>query len=171
MGSPSAGSGQARRISSPAKPPSPRSAMAPWQCPASGPAQERPLVPAESSPGICRPFYGLILGIPGAGPGLFIKFFQTYFFDFLVDQYPAFIQASIKIGSVTVPLIRDVLHIITLKTCLCCSFPMPRQSRIDAPGALHHIIARGNEKRNIFTELDRQRFIVHLGDILSHTVH
>ena len=47
---------------------------------------------------------------------------------------------------------------------------MPRQSRIDAPGALHHIIARGNEKRKIFTDkLDGQKFIARLGDILSHT--
>jgi hypothetical protein len=29
---------------------------------------------------------------------------------------------------------------------------MPRQSRIDTPGALHHIIARGNEKREIFKD-------------------
>ncbi len=47
---------------------------------------------------------------------------------------------------------------------------MPRQSRIDAPGALHHIIARGNEKRNIFEDtLDRQQFLARLGDILSTT--
>jgi putative transposase len=47
---------------------------------------------------------------------------------------------------------------------------MPRQSRIDAPGALHHIIARGNEKRKIFTDKsDRQEFLARLGDILSHT--
>ena len=47
---------------------------------------------------------------------------------------------------------------------------MPRQSRIDAPGALHHIIARGNEKRKIFTDkLDRQQFLSRLGDILTNT--
>ena len=47
---------------------------------------------------------------------------------------------------------------------------MPRQSRIDAPGALHHIIARGNEKRKIFEDkLDRQQFLARLGDILSNT--
>jgi hypothetical protein len=33
---------------------------------------------------------------------------------------------------------------------LCYCFSMPRQSRIDAPGALHHVIARGIERRNIF---------------------
>ena len=27
---------------------------------------------------------------------------------------------------------------------------MPRKARIDAPGALHHIIARGIERRKIF---------------------
>jgi len=46
--------------------------------------------------------------IPGTGSGLFIKFFQTYFFDFLVDQYPTFIKASIKIGSVTGELVAQV---------------------------------------------------------------
>ena len=47
---------------------------------------------------------------------------------------------------------------------------MPRQSRIDAPGALHHIIARGNEKRKIFEDtLDRQQFLDRLGDFLSTT--
>jgi hypothetical protein len=47
---------------------------------------------------------------------------------------------------------------------------MPRQSRIDAPGALHHIIARGNEKRKIFKDTkDYKEFLARLGDILSHT--
>ncbi len=47
---------------------------------------------------------------------------------------------------------------------------MPRQARIDAPGAVHHIIARGNEKRKIFEgEPDRQLFLARLGDILSNT--
>ena len=47
---------------------------------------------------------------------------------------------------------------------------MPRQSRIDAPGALHHIIARGNEKRKIFKDKkDYKEFLARLGDILSHT--
>ena len=47
---------------------------------------------------------------------------------------------------------------------------MRRQSRIDAPGALHHIIAGGNEKRKIFTDqLDRQQSLTRLGDILTKT--
>jgi putative transposase len=47
---------------------------------------------------------------------------------------------------------------------------MPRQSRIDAPGALHHIIARGNEKRKIFKDKkDYKEFSARLGDILSRT--
>ena len=29
---------------------------------------------------------------------------------------------------------------------------MPRKARIDAPGALHHVMARGIERRNIFTD-------------------
>jgi putative transposase len=49
---------------------------------------------------------------------------------------------------------------------------MPRKARIDAPGAVHHIIVRGIERRRIFRdELDRERFLVKLGEVLtdSHT--
>jgi len=49
---------------------------------------------------------------------------------------------------------------------------MPRQSRIDAPGALHHIIVRGIEKNNIFKDdADRDHFLERLKNILtdSHT--
>ena len=47
---------------------------------------------------------------------------------------------------------------------------MPRQSRLDTPGALHHIIARGNERRTIFEDKkDRNEFLSRLGDILSGT--
>jgi len=47
---------------------------------------------------------------------------------------------------------------------------MPRKSRIDAPGALHHIIARGIEGRNIFQDdKDRNNFLARFGDILSET--
>ena len=41
---------------------------------------------------------------------------------------------------------RYVDRVLELLYLVC----MPRQSRIDAPGALHHIIARGIEKRRIF---------------------
>ena len=47
---------------------------------------------------------------------------------------------------------------------------MPRQSRLDTPGALHHIIARGNERRKIFEDKkDCKEFLIRLGDILSST--
>lgn len=47
---------------------------------------------------------------------------------------------------------------------------MPRQARIDAPGALHHIICRGIERRNIFRDdADREYFLDRLGDVLSET--
>ena len=47
---------------------------------------------------------------------------------------------------------------------------MPRQSRIDAPGALHHIICRGIERGLIFEDdADRDNFIERLGAILSET--
>ena len=43
---------------------------------------------------------------------------------------------------------------------------MPRQSRIDAPGALHHIIIRGIERRVIFRDdEDRESFLDRLGGI------
>ncbi len=36
---------------------------------------------------------------------------------------------------------------------------MPRKSRIDAPGAMHHIIAKGIERRSIFEwELSERKF-------------
>jgi REP element-mobilizing transposase RayT len=47
---------------------------------------------------------------------------------------------------------------------------MPRQSRIDAPGALHHIIARGIGRRNIFNDdQDRDNFVNRLGTVLEET--
>jgi len=47
---------------------------------------------------------------------------------------------------------------------------MPRKSRIDAPGALRHIIVRGIEIRRIFeTDADRDNFISRLGYILTET--
>lgn len=47
---------------------------------------------------------------------------------------------------------------------------MPRQSRIDAPCALHHVIARGIERSNIFREsADYEDFIRRLGQLLVQT--
>ena len=47
---------------------------------------------------------------------------------------------------------------------------MPRQARIDAPGALQHIIARGIERREIFRDdTDRDNFLDRLGAILLET--
>ncbi|MHA1630051.1 MAG: transposase [Candidatus Heimdallarchaeota archaeon] len=44
---------------------------------------------------------------------------------------------------------------------------MPRKARIDAPGALHHIIARGIERRKIFLDDDdRENFLERLGSII-----
>jgi len=48
---------------------------------------------------------------------------------------------------------------------------MPRQARIDAPGALHHIIVRGIERRRIFSnDQNRDNFIKRLGDIVTELV-
>jgi len=47
---------------------------------------------------------------------------------------------------------------------------MPRKARIDAPGALHHIILRGIERRKIFyDDNDRNNFLERLGVILIET--
>jgi hypothetical protein len=48
---------------------------------------------------------------------------------------------------------------------------MPRQSRIDAPGALHHVLIRGIERRKIFRDdADRENFVERLGRILTETL-
>ena len=47
---------------------------------------------------------------------------------------------------------------------------MPRRSRIDAAGALHHIIARGIDRCEIFRDnTDRDNFLGRLGEIISET--
>ena len=47
---------------------------------------------------------------------------------------------------------------------------MPRKARIDAPGALHHIIVRGIEKRDIFLDdTDRYNFLDRLEKVLLET--
>jgi putative transposase len=47
---------------------------------------------------------------------------------------------------------------------------MPRKARMDAPGALHHIIIRGIERRRIFSDdQDRDTFINRLGAIVTET--
>ena len=48
---------------------------------------------------------------------------------------------------------------------------MPRQARIDAPGALHHIIIRGIERRTIFEDnRDREDFLERLDGLVRETV-
>ncbi len=47
---------------------------------------------------------------------------------------------------------------------------MPRQSRIDAPGCLHHVICRGIERRDVFRDdTDRERFLQRLGKLAQET--
>jgi len=47
---------------------------------------------------------------------------------------------------------------------------MPRLARLDALGALHHIIIRGIERRKIFRDnKDRDNFIDRLSDLLPAT--
>ena len=45
---------------------------------------------------------------------------------------------------------------------------MPRQARLDRPGALHHIMVRGINRTALFTDArDRARFLERLGQALS----
>ncbi len=47
---------------------------------------------------------------------------------------------------------------------------MPRKSRIDSPGAFHHVIGRGINRQEIFSDkTDYMNFLVRLGDILAET--
>jgi hypothetical protein len=47
---------------------------------------------------------------------------------------------------------------------------MPRQVRIDAPAALHHVIIRGIERQAIFKDpADRANFVNRLARIISET--
>ena len=47
---------------------------------------------------------------------------------------------------------------------------MPRQARIDAPGALHHIIIRGIERTSIFADdRDRENFLERLSQLLTES--
>jgi hypothetical protein len=47
---------------------------------------------------------------------------------------------------------------------------MPRKARVDAPGALHHIIIRGIERKPIFKDkIDYGNFIDRLSKILVDT--
>ena len=47
---------------------------------------------------------------------------------------------------------------------------MARGPRLDAPGALHHVMARGIERREMFEDdADRQAFLVRAEQALRHT--
>ena len=65
----------------------------------------------------------------------------------------------------------DAPNIFSLhKTINMLSCHMPRKARIDAPGALHHIICRGIEGRTIFqNSADRNDFIQRLAHIIKET--
>ena len=47
---------------------------------------------------------------------------------------------------------------------------MPRRARIDAPGALHHVIVRGIERGKIFrSDYDRKDFVHRIGELITET--
>ena len=48
--------------------------------------------------------------------------------------------------------------------------PMPRQSRIEYPGAINHLLSRGDRKKAIFLdEVDRQQFFKTLAEVCQKT--
>ena len=47
---------------------------------------------------------------------------------------------------------------------------MPRSARLDAPGAVHHVIIRGIERRKIFRDSrDRNNFLERVGKLVPET--
>ncbi len=47
---------------------------------------------------------------------------------------------------------------------------MPRKARIDAPGAIHHVIVRGIEHGKMFrSDYDRKKLLNHLGKLIPET--
>jgi REP element-mobilizing transposase RayT len=57
-----------------------------------------------------------------------------------------------------------------LPSLFCYLSKMPRKARIDAPGAVHHIIVRGIERRIIFrSDVDRMGFIDRLENLIAET--
>jgi REP element-mobilizing transposase RayT len=48
---------------------------------------------------------------------------------------------------------------------------MPRKTRIDGPGVVHHIIVRGMERRSIFKDdHDRERFTMDATAAMHHAI-
>ena len=48
---------------------------------------------------------------------------------------------------------------------------MPRKSRIDASGALHHVITRRINRQEVFAkDVNRENFLDPLGDLLVETL-
>ena len=47
---------------------------------------------------------------------------------------------------------------------------MPRQMRIDFPGAIHHVMSRGDRRENIYLDdVDRQDFLKTLAEACQKT--
>ena len=47
---------------------------------------------------------------------------------------------------------------------------MPRQPRLDLPALLYHVIARGIERRQIFSDdRDRKTFVDRLGELVTES--
>ena len=47
---------------------------------------------------------------------------------------------------------------------------MPRQARLDVPGALHHIMVRGNDRAKIFRDdEDKAKFLARLGKTVEES--
>jgi putative transposase len=63
--------------------------------------------------------------------------------------------------------VRNTVAVISLG---CYKVYMPRKARIDAPGALHHIIARGIARKKVFDDdVDRDFFLERLCAIVQES--
>ena len=52
--------------------------------------------------------------------------------------------------------------------CVVIGADMPRQARLDVPGAMHHIMVRGINKSTIFEDdQDREKSLKRQGDIIT----
>ena len=103
--------------------------------------------------------------------------FATERFSSLVDQEkdsifsPPLSDIGFPTSALSFEGLRDVYDLMLYKLSGLFYPPeMPRKARLDAPGAVQHIIIRGIERRKIFrNDFDRADLIKRLGRLLSET--
>src|SRR6266403_2215510 len=62
------------------------------------------------------------------------------------------------------------VSLLTLSSRDVTSFSVPRKLRIEYPGAIYHVLNRGDQRENIFKDdEDRKRFLSTLGESCAKT--